>query len=179
MSPALARSHLARRAAEGERRRSVEMRRIAEAEQAASIVRGSADRRRGWWTGLAWGKEVALRRSGLLLTRWYAAEHGLRSPREAFRDFVNRGVACDISPNPFFDARWYRAAHLASSSGEAPIRHYLRIGAINALQPGPLFDPVLYAALNPDLVREPDLLSHFLRKGVFEGRRFLPDPAAS
>lgn len=120
------------------------------------------------------GSRIA--RSGLLLTGWYAAEHGLRSPREASRHFANEGVARDLSPNPLFDARWYRATHLPSS-GEAPILHYLRIGAINALAPGPLFDPVLYAALNPDLAQEPDLLSHFLRKGVFEGRRFLPDPA--
>lgn len=123
-----------------------------------------------------WGRGAAgrLARSGLLLAHWYAAEQGLSSARAAFPHYLDTGIAQDRAPNPFFDPAWYRAEHL-DGAAEAPIWHYLRTGAKNALAPGPLFDPAAYCALNPDLAQEPDLLAHFLTRGIREGRRFLRD----
>lgn len=179
MSREAARLHLSRIGLDEERGRAD--RRIAGLEAALAVLRSDPGRPvpLGWRPGRDAADARRLARSGLFLDRWYAARQGTRPGRAAFRRFLTTGVALDHAPNPFFDPVWYRAAHLGGRTDEAPILHYLRIGAPGALAPGPLFDPIAYAAHNPDIAQEPDLLAHLLRRGLREGRRFLPTDGAA
>lgn len=127
--------------------------------------------------GGAPGRLQLVRKSGLFAAAWYAQQHRAELRGTTPIDhYLARGMAANLAPNPFFDPGWYVARHKdAAASGEPAIMHYLTAGARQLLAPGPLFSAIAYDARYPDLKRVPDLLAHYLAKGMFEGREAIPE----
>jgi hypothetical protein len=76
-----------------------------------------------------------------------------------------------------FDAFFYGQTYLTSQSYQgtlSPIEHFVQIGAARGNKPNATFDPVFYASSSADLTGKgfdaADLLIHFLRFGLDEGR---------
>ena len=88
--------------------------------------------------------------------------------REQLRqaDVVRRSI--------FFDRNWYVQRNPSLESGNKdPALHYVRYGAKEGQDPGPLFSARRYLELNPD-VAEAGLnpLVHYLQVGKAEGRQY-------
>ena len=91
--------------------------------------------------------------------RAFVAPAELRPPTRP----IDEDVAL-ISRSGLFDAQHY-AAQTAD-----PIVHYLARGAIQGLDPHPLFDSSFYRERNPDVPADVNPLVHYLRHGAAEGR---------
>jgi GR25 family glycosyltransferase involved in LPS biosynthesis len=70
----------------------------------------------------------------------------------------------------FDDHYYFRCRPDVARYAINPLRHYLRHGAAEGAWPNPLFDPLYYAAQNPDLDREHALV-HFIQFGAALGRK--------
>jgi hypothetical protein len=71
-----------------------------------------------------------------------------------------------------FDAEWYRQRYpdVADTMG-GPLRHYCRLGWLEARDPHPLFDTDWYVAQNPEVgASGVNPLAHYIRVGAAEGR---------
>lgn len=86
-----------------------------------------------------------------------------------------------VSSSLLFDPTWYTAAYPDVAAHPIdPIDHYLRYGAPEGRDPGPLFSTTRYLTLNEDVAAERvNPLVHYLQYGRKEGRRIgnLLDPA--
>jgi len=118
-----------------------------------------------------------LRSSGLFDEAWYRQ----RCPDvdtagfDPLIHYLEFGASEGRSPNPLFDAEWYRVRVAELGQNEAPLLHFAREGWRRGYQPHPLFDMVYYRELHPGAVapdRNP--LEHFLREGEPQG--FDPHP---
>lgn len=100
------------------------------------------------------------------------------SAPDAFLRYLWLDFPAGMPPGPMFSPAHYlsevaRAGVTPPRPHEAPLHHWLRIGADLGLSPSPGFDPADYLALNPDLKGYPDsLFEHFIRHGQHESRRF-------
>ena len=79
-----------------------------------------------------------------------------------------------------FDAAYYKAKYMQGHEGDlSPLEHFVQIGAALGNQPNPAFNPAYYEARYPDLTGKgydaADLLIHFLRFGLDEGRVATPE----
>ncbi|UCA47068.1 rhamnan synthesis F family protein [Pseudochrobactrum sp. XF203] len=76
-----------------------------------------------------------------------------------------------LASSMYFDRNYYsiQAGREFSSRFEA-IRHYKKHGERKGLKPSPLFDPLFYKSVYPDVAHLPFLFSHFVAYGVNEGR---------
>jgi hypothetical protein len=82
---------------------------------------------------------------------------------------------CD-DPNAvarLFDAAWYLVTYPdVAAAGVNPLEHYLRHGAAEGRDPGPLFSTRWYLEAYPDVAAAGvNPLEHYLRRGAAEGRR--------
>jgi glycosyltransferase involved in cell wall biosynthesis len=76
-----------------------------------------------------------------------------------------------VSQSHFFDAEWYRATYGDRLNGMAPAEHYLSVGWLDNMAPGPFFDGVAYMGRNPDIASAlVNPLLHYERYGRKEGR---------
>ncbi|MGA8707259.1 MAG: hypothetical protein WB646_09750 [Steroidobacteraceae bacterium] len=71
-----------------------------------------------------------------------------------------------------FDCGWYLAAYPdVAAAGVNPLEHYLRHGAAEGRDPGPLFSTNWYLQTYPDIAAAGvNPLEHYLRHGAAEGR---------
>jgi hypothetical protein len=81
----------------------------------------------------------------------------------------------------YFDRAWYLAAYPdVAAAGADPFRHYLRRGAAEGRDPGPLFSTRWYLAMHPDVAAAGiNPLVHYVRWGAAEGRRVFPSSASA
>ena len=82
-----------------------------------------------------------------------------------------------------FDAAYYQSHSMGSYTGTlSPLEHFVQIGAALGNQPNAIFNPTFYEAQYVDLqgkgLDAADLLYHFLRFGLDEGRAANPTLAA-
>lgn len=88
--------------------------------------------------------------------------------------YITVGARAGVNPHPLFDCAFYTQQLESSEIGGDfnALVHYLAADARAGIQPSPRFDGEAYLDKNPD-VREAGIppLVHFLRQGVFEGRR--------
>jgi hypothetical protein len=129
---------------------------------------------------------------------WYAARHAEAreaagtDPAALEAHYREVGGAQGLSPNRFFDERFYLARHpdvaadVRRGGWPTGFAHYLAHGHAEGRDPHWLFDEVVYRRLSPDLTPEAvaaagyaNAYDHYLRAGDMEGRQaslFL-DPA--
>lgn len=110
--------------------------------------------------------------SGLFDAVWYAERAGrsFADYDEALEDYVRRGSALGLGPNPLFDGAWYRARYAdVRESGIHPLDHYVAFGAAERRDPGPLFSARRYLDAYPHLEQEGDLLAHYIGQGIGAG----------
>ena len=118
--------------------------------------------------------DVAAGGGNLLLhyLRYGKAEGRALQPSEA--TLGSSGEAADaglIAASGYFDAQAYAGRLEAQEQGLDPVVHYLRVGEAAGLAASAEFDPVAYAAVNPDVAAGGgNLLLHYLRYGKAEGR---------
>jgi len=89
-----------------------------------------------------------------------------------------RHLADGVEISGLFDAGWYSRQYPdVVRAGYRPSIHYVRFGASQRRQPGPLFDGLWYLDTYED-VRELGLnpLLHFIQHGRYEGRHYRPVP---
>ncbi|WP_308909005.1 rhamnosyltransferase WsaF family glycosyltransferase [Pseudokordiimonas caeni] len=111
---------------------------------------------------------IFLRNSPLIDRDWYLGN--LPAPVRGWTDpvahYVGEGALSGVSPNRFFDTKWYKAHHGHELAGQNPLAFYLREGAAKGHSPGRLFDPQRYLAMTPEAVSSGlDPLSHYLTIG--------------
>jgi hypothetical protein len=72
-----------------------------------------------------------------------------------------------------FEAAWYLVTYPdVAAAGVNPLEHYLRHGAAEGRDPGPLFSTRWYLEAYPDVAAAGvNPLEHYLRRGAAEGRR--------
>jgi uncharacterized phage infection (PIP) family protein YhgE len=76
-----------------------------------------------------------------------------------------------LSESGLIDAEWYLRNY--PDVAEAPVDHFIRVGAREGRDPNPLFSTKAYLKLNPDVaISGMNPLVHFVRYGAAEGRRF-------
>ena len=94
-------------------------------------------------------------------------------------DYIRHGRDPDaLDPNPYFSSSWYQRVNPdVAAAGVHPLAHYLEHGWRELRSTGPLFDGAFYLKAYDDVTGNP--LTHFMEKGLPEGRRGLPvaDPA--
>ena len=123
-------------------------------------------RRRGV-LGLAWLGKKALRktvRSTLLRVRHPLRRllKSLRNQSEDYRLIKSSGI---------FDEEWYHATYLDLAPESDAIDHYLKWGASEGRNPGPLFDGAWYLRHNRDVANaSANPLLHYLKNGKQENR---------
>ena len=118
--------------------------------------------------------KTRIRESGLFDEVWYLRKYldVSSSGLDPLDHYVRIGVKLNRSPNPLFDAKYYRrtAGLLAHEAG--PLLHYLEQPHARKSDPHPLFAARWYIETNKDLQSagvEP--LRHFLHQGAVEGRQ--------
>ena len=80
-----------------------------------------------------------------------------------------------IARSGLFDEEHYAGAGEARQTGITSIEHYLQVGESRGLAPSTGFDPAYYALRYPDVASTGgNLLMHYLRHGLYEGRNALP-----
>jgi GT2 family glycosyltransferase len=101
---------------------------------------------------------------------WYVERHP-EAAADAWRHYLDVGVAAGHAPNPVFDVEGYRFDHpdVALHGGDV-LRHWVLVGRLAGATPHPLFDPAWYRATHRDIGRIDPFL-HYLRQGRREGRR--------
>ena len=73
-----------------------------------------------------------------------------------------------------FDAKYYAETYLGNYQGTlTPIEHFAQIGSARMYNPSALFEPTVYRGSYSDLagLDAADLLVHYLKFGLDEGRR--------
>lgn len=109
---------------------------------------------------------------------WRAAVSTLvrQGPFAAVRE---RRAAREVAGSRFFDEGYYLARNPdVAATKMAPVIHFLRHGAGEMRDPGPLFDLSRYLEANPDVAAAGgNPLLHYLAHGRQEGRRAYPVPA--
>jgi hypothetical protein len=77
-----------------------------------------------------------------------------------------------IASSDLFDHNWYLRKNAdVASTGMDPIKHYIKYGAEEGRDPGPLFSTQGYLAANPDVdIAGVNPLFHYLKFGHKEGR---------
>lgn len=131
---------------------------------------------RPWWDRFSRGKVV------ILVGLFNPYEMSSSSPDtegdsvEKFIGFLNHAWTQDVAPGPLFQKGYYERVlenhGLVRQEGETLLQHYLREGVDLRLIPTANFDEAAYYRLNRDI--NPSLcwgFEHFIRWGVFEGRR--------
>jgi hypothetical protein len=91
---------------------------------------------------------------------------------QALREVVRSDDERICEESGLFDAEWYRQRYpdVANNKG-GPLRHYLRLGWLEARDPHPLFDTDWYVAQNPEVgASGVNPLAHYIRVGAAEGR---------
>ncbi len=120
------------------------------------------------------------RLASLFLPAYYRAQASLppvTSDAQAFRHFVQSGLAAGLSCSPLFDPAYYlRMAKEAGlpplGPGEVALVHWLRYGLAAQIVPSPCFDMAFYLDDNPDVAADKVFgYVHFIDFGQFEGRR--------
>lgn len=75
-----------------------------------------------------------------------------------------------IKTSKLFNEEWYKTQYLKNIS-EDPIKHYIKIGCENNLNPSPDFDTKWYLYSNPDVKKSKmNPLVHYILYGRKEGR---------
>jgi hypothetical protein len=103
--------------------------------------------------------------------------------RNPLVDYIRTGRDADaLDPNPYFSSTHYYVANPdVAAAGMHPFQHYIHHGWVEGRMTGPLFEGVIYRALNPDVTGDP--LIHFLKEGAAKGstatRVTVPDYDAS
>ena len=87
--------------------------------------------------------------------------------------YVNHGWKEHRNPNVFFDSGWYKANYAADiRKDQDPLLFYIKEGSDLGHDPSPNFSCEAYILDNPDLDYEGiEPLSHYINKGIAEGRR--------
>lgn len=100
---------------------------------------------------------------------------------ERLISFLEQAWTHDVDPGPLFRGEYYarqlREHGMKIRAGETLLQHYLREGFDQRVVPTPYFDERAYCRQNPDLQSVPiHAFEHFVRWGVFEGRRVEASP---
>lgn len=114
-------------------------------------------------------------KSGFFYRDWYQNYYTdlIKSDMKPLVHYVIHGASENRSPNPFFDASWYRSKYYNSIQDENPIVYYLEKGMDKGHIPISNFSSKLYFEQNPDLDEDiTDAYSHFISQGYFEHRDF-------
>lgn len=97
-----------------------------------------------------------------------------RSGLNPLLHYITHGDKEGRDPCAYFHAGWYRAQYQVPA-GEIALRHFLERRFTGQVAPVPLFDPVFYLEMNPDVAQAgADPFEHFLAFGLAE----LRDPSA-
>lgn len=84
-------------------------------------------------------------------------------------------VAAEVRESGYFDEAGYAGRAKLAGKNLDPATHYVLVGERLGIVPSALFNPAYYAARNPD-VGPGNLLLHYLKHGLAEGRRAVPMP---
>ncbi len=138
--------------------------------------------------------EAEIRRSGMFDTQFYLEKNAdvAISGMDPLAHFVKHGAREGRDPNPYFNvSRYLKSFPEVARSGLNPLLHYIRHGylqrqvvsspppeyigeedgVIDEIRSSGLFDDKFYAEHYPDVAASGmDLLVHFIRHGVNEGR---------
>jgi|GEM_PF-4123753 len=145
---------------------------VQDSEQLAAITRSLSVRVPGA-IGTAHAREVTL------LSR-FLPDRGIRILRDTVRRLRGNRISADdvrlLENTQLFDADWYLSTYPdVAESGMDPVLHYLRHGAPEGRNPGPLFNGTWYLEQHPDVARSGiNPLTHYLKHGIGEGRRIKP-----
>ncbi|HQT78874.1 MAG TPA: hypothetical protein PLD10_17620, partial [Rhodopila sp.] len=72
------------------------------------------------------------------------------TPTNPLTHFLGAGAGRGISPNPFFDLRWYVGCYKdVADSGMNPLVHFIRVGAAEGRRPHPAVDLLAYRKSHP------------------------------
>jgi hypothetical protein len=112
------------------------------------------------------------RRAGAWAATLLASTIRLRQGREP--DVQREAVA--VRASGLFDERWYRDMYPdVVAAGIDPLEHFLRYGAGEGRNPGPVFDTQWYLQAYPDVAASAmNPLLHFVQFGLREGRQCMP-----
>ncbi|MBU9605470.1 glycosyltransferase family 4 protein [Burkholderia multivorans] len=129
---------------------------------------------RPWWDRYGRGKFVIL--AALFSPNYDHANGtvGSDDPVERLITFLRSAQEMEIDPGPLFCAQYYKRAArnrgCAFEDGETALQHFLRVGFDRRIVPTGCFDEKYYYEKYPD-IRDIWVFEHFIRWGVFEGRR--------
>ncbi|MGS2744312.1 hypothetical protein ACU6TU_12085 [Halomonas sp. LS-001] len=125
------------------------------------------------------------------LVQWlrvHAQRHAAAAYREirSYKKTLPKQAAM-LEASRFFDADWYREQYPdVAQAGLKPAEHFIKFGAIDGRDPGPLFSTDFYLTFYEDVAASGQHpLLHYLRHGVTEQRetrpeqRHLPAPQTS
>ncbi|MCB8875452.1 hypothetical protein [Acidisoma silvae] len=101
---------------------------------------------------------------------FYLSQLPSRPAGDPLLHYLHHGESAGHRPISWFDQGWYRTAQ-AVPEGDSCLIHYLNGRRGGRLSPNRRFDPVYYAAQNPDVAEAGiDLFEHYLHRGRQEGR---------
>lgn len=130
-----------------------------------------------WWERFGRGKFAVL----AALFSPYQGDVAQGDAVERLIEFLSRAWTRDVDPGPLFVGEYYarqlQQLGMQASSGETLLQHYLREGFGHGIVPTPHFNASAYYRQNPDLKNATiGVFEHFIRWGIFEGRRVGASP---
>ncbi|MGY4877579.1 hypothetical protein ACLUEY_06785 [Vreelandella aquamarina] len=115
------------------------------------------------------------------LVQWlrvHAQRHAAAAYREirSYKKTLPKQAAM-LEASQFFDADWYREQYPdVAQAGLRPAEHFIKFGAIDGRDPGPLFSTDFYLTYYEDVAASGQHpLLHYLRHGVTEQRETRPE----
>lgn len=129
-----------------------------------------------WWDRFGRGKFAILVALFSPASEHQAIGRQVRDAVERLIAFLNLGWEVEIDPGPLFCAQHYvravRNGDLILRDGETALQHFLREGFDKRIVPTRCFDEKYYYSTYPDIDAAYIWgFEHFIRWGVFEGRR--------
>ena len=110
--------------------------------------------------------------------RVHAQRHAAAAYREirSYKKTLPKQAAM-LEASRFFDADWYREQYPdVAQAGLKPAEHFIKFGAIDGRDPGPLFSTDFYLTYYEDVAASGlHPLLHYLRHGVMEQRETRPE----
>jgi glycosyltransferase involved in cell wall biosynthesis len=117
--------------------------------------------------------EIAVLGNSGLFDEWFYSRYTQTQALPVWRlreHFIRHGDRENLSPQPLFDAGWYRATNPDLPSGTPVLTHYIRFGAREGRHPHPLFNSTYYSSrLDRRLEPGESPLAHYVRAGAVEG----------
>jgi glycosyltransferase involved in cell wall biosynthesis len=158
------------------------MSKVPSATAAAAAMTEVSERWRSHLEGCRSGGDdyAVIERSGLFDRKFYLATYADvdAAGMDPLRHYIDFGAREMRSPNPWFDANYYRTQFGQFPVGFNPLLHYIESGEQLGFRPHPKFDPTRYRNFFPVVDRaKVSALWHFLNfgsAGLIQTRRYTP-----